>query len=148
MVCMNNIQKPKGSLVLININSYMISDVLERDLAMAIQHLKKIFCQCKTLNCVKQSALHAGHWQFVPVFCICYTIEIWKPARHCDRRVLSVHFSLNRPFSMIGGYFMHCNSTVLTARLINFHDALILTTLPVVLSHFIVFNKIWLLLDI
>ena len=34
---------------------------------------------------VRQSALRASHTQFVPVFCIWYTIEIWKTAVHCDQ---------------------------------------------------------------
>ena len=38
---------------------------------------------------VRQSALRAGHSQFVSVFCICCTIEIWKSAGHYDR-ILSV----------------------------------------------------------
>ena len=33
---------------------------------------------------VQQSALRAGHSQFVPVFSIWYTIEFWKPDGHCD----------------------------------------------------------------
>ena len=39
-------------------------------------------------HCVWQSALCAGHSQFVPVFCKWYTIEIWKPAGR--KRILSV----------------------------------------------------------
>ena len=35
---------------------------------------------------VRQSPLCASHSQFVLVFCIWYTIEIWKPAGHCDRQ--------------------------------------------------------------
>ena len=37
-------------------------------------------------HCVWQSALRAGQLQFVTVFCIWYTIEIWNPAGHCDRQ--------------------------------------------------------------
>ena len=62
-------------------------------------------------HCVRQSALRAGHWQFVPVFCIWYTIEIWKPAGHCDRqRTNPVGHTGNRArqWPMTGGYFMHC----------------------------------------
>ena len=33
---------------------------------------------------VRQSIFRAGHSQFVPVIRIWYTIEIWKPAGHCD----------------------------------------------------------------
>ena len=59
---------------------------------------------------VQQSALHARHSQFVSVFCIWYTIEIWKPAGHCDwRKTNLVGHTWNRTgqWPMTGGYFMH-----------------------------------------
>ena len=56
----------------------------------------------------------AGHSQFVPVFCILYTIEIWKPAGHWDRQKTNpVGHTWNRAgeWLMTGGYFMHCLHT-------------------------------------
>ena len=60
---------------------------------------------------VRQSALRAGHSQFEPVFCIWYTIEIWKPVGHCDRQKTdTAGHTWNRAvqWPMTGYYFMHC----------------------------------------
>ena len=61
---------------------------------------------------VRQSALRASHSQFVSVFCIWwYTIEIRKPAGHCDQQKTNpVGYTWNRAeqWPMTGNYFMHC----------------------------------------
>ena len=62
-------------------------------------------------HCVRQSALRAGRSRFVSVFCIWYTIEIWKPASHCDRQKTNpVGHTWNcaGQWTMTGGYFLHC----------------------------------------
>ena len=68
-------------------------------------------------HCVRQSALRACHSQFVSVFCIWCTIEIWKPTGHCDRQKTNpVGHTWNRAgrWPMTGGYFMHCIHMVIS----------------------------------
>ena len=59
---------------------------------------------------VRQSAVCAGHSQLVPVFCLWYTFEIWKPAGHSDQQKTNpVGHTWNRAgqWPMTGGDFMH-----------------------------------------
>ena len=72
---------------------------------------------------VQQSALRTSHSQFVPVFCIWYTIEIWKPAVHCDRQKTNpVGHTWNRAGQspMIGAYFMHWDSENISNWILKF----------------------------
>ena len=65
----------------LNVDYYLYE---EEDLAYGSSAWNKYFVSAG--HHVRQLALRAGHSQFVPVFCIWYTIEIWKPAGLCDRQ--------------------------------------------------------------
>ena len=63
------------------------------------------------INTSPVSDIVSGSRNFVPVFCIWYTIEIWKPAGHCDRQKRNpVSHTWNRvgQWPVNGGYFMRC----------------------------------------
>ena len=64
---------------------------------------------------VRQSALRVSHSQFLPLSCIWYAIEFWKPAGHCDQQKTNpVGHTWNRAgqWPMTGCYFMHWKSRV------------------------------------
>ena len=68
--------------------------------------------QCKVICLRPKICLdsHALYMQFVPVFYTWYTIEIWKPAGHCDRQITNpVGHTGDRAgqWPMTSGYFMH-----------------------------------------
>ena len=75
------------------------------------KHFQQYICQPLKYTFRHISPLLASHSQSVPVFCVRYIIEIWKPAGHCDRQQTNpVGHTLNhvRQWQMTGGYFMHC----------------------------------------